>query len=238
MTLTVKDTYLSHVRLGDMGAHKNKGLAKGDAIGTVIEVGQGNRGRDEDGDGIPEPGRSSGDYTHDFIVTAVPHPDAEVKHVRTDEYGRKIFEVIDKKLAGLKTHATWPVVKEEPIRWEEEYFELWRIRSIGAKLNKMAPVASTLDIEYPPEIYRMVKWARDRRDRPYNLLQFFTFGLASQLNAWICSHFYFDAAYESTQHQEKPIILSPDGVFDQFVTPNDLINSGKMYKPRYTGLIK
>jgi hypothetical protein len=232
MTLRVKDTYLSAVIHGDIGMHRAKSLLQGDVLGQIIVVGEGNQGRDEDGDGDREPGRSSGDYTHCFFVTQPPDPEAEVEVVRTDKVtGRKIYKVKDKKKSGLKCHSTWPCVIEEHIDWDSDYFELWRVREISRRYwaaNKTIP----------PEVWRIVKWARDKRGKIYNWLQFLTFGLIHIPNSWVCSHFIFDGCYESTQFMDEPIIVSPDGVFDQLVTPNDLINSGKMIRIRYDGAMK
>lgn len=230
MTLRVKDTYLSAVIHGDIGMHRSKGILAGDALGDLIVLGEGNRGRDEDGDGILEPGRSSGDYTHCFFVTQPPDPEAEVEVARIDEHtGRKIYRVKDKSKAGLKCHATWPCIKEEPIDWTESHFQLWRVREISRKYWAAGKVI-------PPEVWRVVKWARDRRGRVYNWLQFVTFGLLQLSNSWVCSHFIFDGYFESTQADKEPIVLSPDGMFDQLATPNDLINSGKMIRVRYDGV--
>ncbi len=226
--MKVKNTYLGAVLHGDAGMHLSKGFLAGDVLGGIIVLGEGNRGRDEDGDGKPEPGRSSGNYTHCFIVTQPPDPEAEVEIVGWSNAGRAIYKVKDRKKSGLKCHATWPFVKEEPIDWDSDFFELWRVRSISkrswARLKTL-----------PPEVYRIVKWARDKRGKVYNWLQFITFGLLHLPNSWVCSHFLFDAYYESTQFTDNPIVLSPDGVFDQLATPNDLINSGKMIRVRYDG---
>lgn len=231
MSLKVKDTYLSAVIHGDIGMHRAKSLLEGDVLGQIIVLGEGNRGKDEDGDGVKEPGRSSGDYTHCFFVTQPPDPEAEVEAVRTDQKtGRIIYKVKDKKKSGLKCHATWPAVKEEPIDWDSDYFELWRVREISRRYwaaNK----------QVPPEVWRIIKWARDKRGKIYNWLQFITFGLVHIPNSWVCSHFVFDGCYESTQYMDRPIVLSPDGVFDQLATPNDLINSLKMIRVRYDGVL-
>lgn len=231
MTLRVKDTYLSAVIHGDIGMHRAKSLLQGDVLGQIIVVGEGNAGRDEDGDGKKEPGRSSGDYTHCFFVTRPPDPEAEVEIVRMDEKtGRKIYKVKDRNKSGLKCHATWPCVKEEPIDWDwdSDYFELWRVREISRHYWGAGK-------QVPPEVWRIIKWARDRRGKIYNWLQFMTFGLLHLPNSWVCSHYIFDGCFESTQHDTHPIILSPDGMFDQLATPNDLINSGKMIRIRYDG---
>lgn len=225
--MKVKDTYLAEVKHGDIGMHRSKGILAGDVLGDIIVLGEGNRGRDENDDGIKEPGRSSGDYTHCFLVTQPPDPEAEVEVVGKDQAGRDIYNVKDKSKAGLKCHATWPCIKEEPINWTESHFQLWRVRSIAKEYNKTGQI--------PAVVYRMVKWARDRRGRVYNWLQFITLGLIQFPNSWVCSHFIFDCAFESSQHEPEPIILSPDGMFDQLATPNDLINSLKMIRVRYTG---
>lgn len=229
--LKVRDTYLSAIIHGDIGMHRAKPLLEGDVLGQIIVLGEGNLVPDRDGDGKMDKGFSSGDYTHCFIVTQPPDPEAEVEVVRTDFLtGRKIYKVLDKSRSGTKCHATWPFVKEEPIDWDSDSFELWRIRSI----SKRYWVSKVI----PPEVWRMIKWARDRRGTIYNLLQFLTFGLFSFPNSWVCSHFIFDAAYESTENMDVPVILSPDGVFDKLGTPNDLINSLKMIRVRYEGDLK
>lgn len=230
MSLKVKDTYLSSVIKGDIGMHTAKSLLEGDVLGQIIVLGEGNSGRDEDGDGEKEPGRSSGDYTHCFIVTEPPDPEAEVIHVRTDKLtGRKIYKVKDRKKAGLKCHSTWPVVKEEPINWDSDHFQLWRVRSISQhywKNNKTLPKS----------IDHVIEWARDKKGKFYNVVEFLTFGLIRLAHSWKCSNFVSDAFFESTQFDDEAIILTPDGRFDPFVTPNDLINSGKMIRVRYDGL--
>lgn len=231
MALKVRDTYLGSVIHGDIGMHRAKKLHEGGGLlDIIIPIGEGNQGRDEDGDGAREPGRSSGDYTHCFIVTQPPDPDTEVIVARRDSRtGRNIYKVKDRKKAGLKCHATWPCVKEEPIDWDESHFELWRSRDINRKYWALGKCL-------PPEIFRIVKWARERRGKIYNWLQFVTLGLLEFPNSWVCAHFVFDAYFESTQFEKNPIILSPEGMFDQLATPNDLVNSGQMIRTRYDGL--
>lgn len=230
--LKVKDTYLSTILKGDIGMHKAKSLMDGDVLGQIIVVGEGNGGRDEDGDGDNEPGRSSGDYTHCFLVTEPPDPEAEVEQVKIDiRTGHKIYKVKDRKKSGLKCHSTWPVVKEEPIDWDRstEFFELWRVRTISRNYWQNG---KTL----PLIVDHVIRWARGKKGRIYNIAEFLTFGLLRFSHSWKCSNFISEAFYEVSQFEEKPIVLSPTGKFDPFVTPNDLINSGQLFRVRYDGL--
>lgn len=236
--MKVKDTYLSAAIAGDVGMRTARGLFKGDVMGEVIVIGSGNQGKDEDGDGIKEPGRSSGRYTHCFFVVRPPDPEAEVIPIKTNKAGRIIYKVKDKKLAGLKIHATWPCVKEQPIDWESDNFELWRVRSISRKywiLRKSLGIGCYPNQYLPEEVFRILKWTKKRIGRVYNWLQFISFGLFHLPNSWVCSHFIFDGCLDATRFDEEPIVLSPDGKFDSLPTPNDLINSLKMIRVRYDG---
>ncbi len=226
--LKVKDTYLSKIMLGDVGMHRARGLLAGDFGGALIMVGSGNRGRDEDSDGDKEPGRSTGDYTHCFVVTELPDPEAEVVSVGKDEIGRDIFKVKNKKLSGLKCHSTWPCVKEEHIDWEQHHFELWRVREISRRYWAAGEVS-------PPAVHKAIAWVRGKIGTGYNWLQFITLGLIHLPNSWVCSYFVNDAFYEATQFDQRPIVLSPDGKFDALPTPNDLINGLKMFRVTYLG---
>lgn len=230
MTLRVRDTYLSAAILGDVGMHLAKGLLKGDFGGAIIVEGSGNRGRDEDGDGVREPGRSCGNYTHSFTISEAPDPEAEVEAVRINEAGRTIYQVLDKAKAGKKIHATWPCVKHEPIDWENEYFELWRVRSISRRYWAAGKVV-------PPEVHETIAWMRKRIGRVYNWVQFLTFGLLRLANSWVCSGFTFKGFLAGSARVPglAKIILSPDGRFDALPTPNDLVNSLKLIRVRYQG---
>lgn len=226
--MKVKDTYLSVVMLGDTGMHLKRGLFKGDVLGEVIVQASGNRGRDEDGDGKHEPGRSTGNYTHCFTVTELPDPEAEVVSVGKDRYGRDIYKVKDKKKSGLKCHSTWPWVKEEHIDWEQHHFELWRVREVSRRYWVGGGVT-------PQVAHDMIAWVRARKGRIYNWLQFITLGLFRLAHSWVCSCFLHRGWYEVTQTEPNPIILSPDGKFDALPTPNDLINGLQMIRVTYLG---
>lgn len=222
--IKVCDTYLSRALLGDIGMHRKKPW---EFLGWLITTFQGNKGRDRDGDGVRDEGFSKGDYTHCFIVTQLPEPDAEVKEVRPgffevknpiikkDSEGRIIYSS-----AGMKCHATYPRVIQESINWGETHFELWRPRNVSGE-----------------DVTKVIQWARSKIGRGYNLWQFVTIGLVAKLNEWVCSHFVFDAFYKTTQFKPHPVILSPEGKLDNLATVNDLVNSGKMYKIRYDGLL-
>lgn len=221
--LKVKDTYLSKILLGDIGMHTAKSIIDGGVLDQIIVWGSGNPGLDEDGDGNPEPGRSSGNYTHCFIVSQVPDPEAEVEIVRKDKKtGREIYRVKDKKLAGIKVHSTWPVVIEEPIDWSEDHFELWRVRDVSKHYWSKTPR------KLPSYIPNVIDWAINRTGRIYNIAEFLTFGLFRFSHSWKCSNFVSEAYYQATEFTDKPKILTPSGRFDSFVTPNDLINSRQL----------
>lgn len=222
MTLKVKDTYLSKIILGDVGMHTAKTILEGDILGPLIVWGEGNQGIDEDGDGDIDPGVSSGDYTHCFLVTELPDPEAEVIEVRKDEKtGRPIYKVIDRKKSGKKFHSTWPCVKEEPIDWDSDHCEFWRVRQVSQEYWKNNKTV-------PESVSHAIAWAKSKKGKIYNFVEFMTFGLIKLPHSWKCSDFVFSAYFEATQFSKDAIILTPSGRFDSFVTPNDIINSKKM----------
>jgi hypothetical protein len=233
--MKVKDTYLSAIVEGDIGMHRSKGLFAGDILGPLIVLGEGNRGRDEDLDGDYDEGYSSGDYTHCFLVSERPDPEAEVKAVSVDKKtGRVIYKVVDPKKAGLKIHSTWPCVKEEPIKWEESHMQMWRVRRLSKVYRSMDSKMNII----PQIVINMIRWARDRKGQQYDWLNLITFGLISLPNGRHCSRFVFDAVKAVSQFTDRrdDYILSPEGMHDGLPTPNDLINSRKMIRLRYRGL--
>lgn len=230
--MKVKDTYLSAIIEGDIGMHASKGFLGGDILGPFIVLGEGNLVPDRDGDGKWDPGYSSGSYTHCFMITQRPDPEAEVEAVRVDKKtGRVVYRVLDKKRAGTKIHSTWPTVTEEPVKWEETHMEMWRIREVSRRYWKAMQV--------PEIVQRMITWTRSQKGQPYDWLNLITFGLVSLPNGRHCSRFIFDAAKIASVYEQgdrRPFILSPEGEFDGLPTPNDLVNSQQMIRLRYKGM--
>lgn len=224
--LKVKDTYLSKVRVGDVLMFVRG--EKGDWLGHIIVWGSGNKGRDRDGDGKRDQGHGKGTYTHTGWIKETPDPEAEVKEVGKDDAGRIVYEVIDPKKAGVLVHATWPKVKAEPVKWGEKTIELWRIRAFAHEFEKYG---SSLMAQ------RCVNWASERIGRVYNIVQFLTFGFLRLSFSWVCSGLVFRPVKRFTRFISQQVILSPEGRFDKLPTPNDLVNSGKMYRVRFTGLL-
>jgi len=239
----VKDTYLSTVKIGDLLLYRYRGLIpEGDFLGALIAWGEGNTGRDG------KPGFSKGDYTHVARVFDCPDPEAEVEEVKPG-----IFRVIDSKMetnlesrpsfwedeiiqvkrqksrAGIKFEATWPLCQQWVIDWENPYMEVWRMRDI--KLEDLKVIRALDDAAI---------------GKQYDLAEFITFGNLRLPNAAVCSeiaatHPYYASIAVNTLYSldRAPIILTPDvkEMLDTEITPNDVINSGRVYKIRYQGLL-
>lgn len=245
--MKVKDTYLSKIQPGDVLLYRAGALLwpDFDVLGALISGLEGNQGRDEDGDGKTEPGRSKGDYTHCAWVRDIPDPEAEVEEVSDRpgifkvKNGQTTFEVVEfpsefadeKKTVnrlrcpmGIRVHATWPVVKEESVDWENPHMEVWRIR-------RMIPAIAA-------GVFRL---ANDMIGYQYDLAEFLSFGFLHLPSAKICSEFIADLAYNASilLSDEAPICLTPDisGNKDCEKTPNDIINSGEMIKIRFQGVL-
>lgn len=241
-------TNIVNVKIGDILAFKNRGLfPEFDVLGTIITLGEGNAGRDTNDDGKPEPGPGDGDYTHIAVVRQEADPAAEVVEVRPG-----VFKILDDAVQfvetlrptgfdeefetvrrmhcrmGVKSEATWPSVQEWPIDFENKYMEVWRIREMNDVIAKV--LCAMMD---------------DQIGYKYDLPQFISFGNIRAAHAYICSQYASENVYRASlavntllNLNRRPICLTPDvaGMQDQFITPNDLINSGLMYRIRHQGL--
>jgi hypothetical protein len=256
--IRVKHTYLSRVKFGDRLVYRWKGLIPHlDFLGFIEVVGQGNTGTDRD---PAAPGFSKGDATHMAIVTQLPDPEAEVELIRVDEFGREIFKVKDSttfiveehrtskwqdeidtikrktSAAGIKFEATWPRCQQWVIDWENEFMEVWRPRR--AVPEDFIAERALFDIDLGPDPERTAK--------QYDLAEFVTFGNVRLANAKICSEAASVRLCEAStvvnalaDLKRAPIVLTPDlkGILDPFITPNDNINSGELYRVTFQGLL-
>lgn len=244
MGLKVKDTYLSRLHKCDILMYMYAGIIPNlDVLGAIIVAGSGNEGRDRDQDGKPDIGPGKGIYTHCAWLRDLPDPEAEVEEVRpgifkvkdhaiwTEQVKRpahyqdswKIDEYKRSK-AGIRVHATFPQVCEETADYDNAQMEVWRIRNLT------------------PEVAEgITKLINDMVGYNYNIAEFVTFGLVRQAHAKICSQFIGEPAYYASMLLDKqPITLTPDisGIRgDQIITPNDIINSGSVFRPTYQGLL-
>lgn len=241
--MKVKDTNLSKLQKCDIMMYMYAGIFPAlDILGGIIVAGEGNEGRDRNQDGKPDVGPGKGIYTHCAWLRDLPDPEAEVEEVRpgifkvrdhstwtekVERPGHYQSQIVIKKRtrskAGMRVHATFPQVREETADYDNEHMEVWRIR------NLMPEVAEGI-----------VKLINDMIGYQYNIAEFLTFGLARQAHARICSQFIGEPAYYASMLLGKqPIELTPDiaGIRgDQLITPNDLINSGSVFRPTFQGL--
>lgn len=238
--MKVRDTNLINIHRADVIMYRAGVLLwpDFDVLGNIIKVFEGNKGTDRDPNA---PGLSAGDYTHCAWVRDVPDPDAEVEEVQPG-----IFKILENRTwtetikmptswendfeevervrckTGIRVHSTWPVVKQESIDWENPHSEVWRIRN-------MTPAIAE----------GIMRLANDMIGWKYNLAEFLTLGVLHLPSAKVCSRFISDIAYNASilLSENAPMCLTPDvaGNEDQIPTPNDLINSGWMYRVTYQG---
>jgi hypothetical protein len=229
--MKVKDTNLINIKVGDILLFKYRGLIpEGDVLGFFIATLEGGKGQ----------------YTHAASVRDLPDPESEVIEVKPG-----IFKVADgstwkepytvetpfdgnletkerlRSHMGIKLEATWPKCQEWPIDWENEWMEVWRCRNLS-----------------PQNIADIIKIQEDMLGWEYNIAEFLSFGLLNQSAAKICSQFVAEPIYNTTllrgcTNGNYAIALTPDlaGIKDQEVTPNDLYDSGFIYKIRHQGLL-
>jgi hypothetical protein len=240
--MKVKDTNLINLQPGDVLMYRAGALLwpDFDVLGNLIKVVEGNKGQDRDPNA---PGLSSGDYTHCAWVRDTPDPEAEVEEVQPGvfkvmdgqtwiekikmptrwEGETETFERLCCKM-GTRVHSTWPVVKQESIDWENPHAEIWRIRN-------MTPAIAA----------GIIKLANDMIGWKYDLAEFLTIGALHLPSAKVCSRFISDIAYNASMllSDQAPMCLTPDisGNEDKIPTPNDLVNSGWLYKVRYQGIL-
>ncbi|MCP4373008.1 MAG: hypothetical protein GY797_33610 [Deltaproteobacteria bacterium] len=249
----VKDTYLSNIRRGDILMYRAGSFLwpNFDILGGVIKHFEGNKGQDRNKDGKQDKGYSTGDYTHCAFVETTPNHEAEVMDLGDDifkikESNKKVVKISrpskwdNERLtgerltsdAGVRIHATWPCVQQDTIDWENHCMEVWRIRNIT-----------------PGTIEGVMKLADDMLalgDVPayqYGVANFLTFGNIRLPNGKICSHFIADPVYYASMllgSTGVPICLTPDidKNRDLQITPNDIINSGEVFRIRYQGIKK
>ena len=83
--------------------------------------------------------------------------------------------------------------------------------------------------------------ANDMIGYKYDLANFLSFGGVHLAAARICSEFISDLAYNASmlRGSDYPLCLTPDisGNQDAQKTPNDLINSGEMFRVPFQGLL-
>lgn len=251
--IKVKDTNLINVKKGDVLMYRAGSFLwpDWDVLGGIITEFEGNKGQDRDGDRKQDKGYSSGDYTHCTFVTEVPDPEAEVMPVGPNDYF-KIKQTLKSELeievptkwhdktvkkvrllsnTGVRTHATWPCVRQDTIDWENSNMEVWRIKR--------------LTDEMIDGVLRLVDDMLANGDVPayqYDISNFITFGNLHLPSAKICSQFVADPVYYASLllGNDVPICLTPDINLnrDQQITPNDIINSGEAMRIRYQGLKK
>lgn len=240
----VKHTYLSRLQKMDILMYKYAGIIPAlDILGGIIVLGEGNLGRDRDGDGNPDVGPGKGIYTHCAWLRDIPDPEAEVEEIRPGifrikdhsiyhetykypgYYHNEVKTVIRKRSkAGTRVHATFPECVEEAADLDNEHMEVWRIRNLTEK------VADGIEI-----------LINDMIGYQYDVAQFVTFGLLNLGHARICSQFIGEPAYYASKLLgETAIELTPEiaGIRDdKLITPNDLVNSGGIFRPTYQGLL-
>ena len=243
--ILAKQTNLINVRRGDIAMWVAGDLffPDFDVLGNLIAAFEGNKGTDRDPNA---PGFSSGRYTHCGWIRDAVDPEAEVEEV-SDRPG--VFKVKDgstwtvpetlpgrwaeeptiikQRLASrmpIRVHSTWPVVKEETIDLENPHLEIWRLRRAT-----------------PEIIDGIIKLANDMIGYKYDLANFLSFGGVHLAAARICSEFISDLAYNASmlRGSDYPLCLTPDisGNQDAQKTPNDLINSGEMFRVPFQGLL-
>lgn len=243
--LQVKHTCLSLVRRGDIALWRAGDLIwpDWDVLGNLIASLEGNTGTDRD---PKAPGFSKGDYTHCAWIRDAADPEAEVEEV-SDRPG--VFKIKNgdtwlreeqipgrwneqpiqtvSRLASrmpIRVHATWPEVKEETIDLENPHLEIWRLRRAT-----------------PAIIEGIMKLANDMIGYKYDVAEFLTFGQLHLPGARICSEYISDLAYNASmlRGEDFPICATPDllGNRDAEKTPNDIVNSGEIFRIRFQGLL-
>lgn len=242
MEYKVKHTNLSKLQKCDILMYKYAGIIPNlDVLGGIIVLGEGNEGRDRDQDGQPDVGPGKGIYTHCAWLRDLPYSEAEVEEVRPGIFkvkdhtlwptqnlrpghynGESMIGIIKRSRAGIKVHATFPKVVEETADYDNEHMEVWRIRNLT------------------PEVAEgITKLINDMIGYVYNVAEFMTLGLIRQAHAKICSQFIGEPAYYASMLLGvQPIELTPNisGIRgDQIITPNDIINSGSVFRPTYQG---
>lgn len=244
MTILAKQTNLVNVQPGDVAMWVAGELffPDFDVLGNLIAAFEGNKGTPRDPNA---PGFSTGRYTHCGWITRPVDPEAEVEEC-SDRPG--VFKVKDgstwnvpeilpgrwseeptitrQRVASrmpIRVHSTWPVVKEETIDLENPHLEIWRLRRAT-----------------PEIIQGIIKLAYDMVGYRYDLANFLTFGGLHLAAARICSEFISDLAYNSSmlRGNDYPLCLTPDvsGNQDAQKTPNDIINSGELFRVTFQGL--
>jgi len=248
----VKDTYLSNIQRGDILMYRAGSFLwpDWDILGGVISTFEGNEGQDRDDDEKQDKGYSVGDYTHCAFVEEVPNQEAEVIEIRDDifkikETNKKVLEITrpgkweneiltGKRItsdAGVRIHATWPNVRQNTIDWENSHMEVWRIRNITPEIvdGTLKLADDMLELGSTPAYQ-------------YDVAEFMTFGNIRLPNGRICSQFIAEPVYYSSMllGENTPICLTPDidKNRDLQITPNDIVNSGEVYKIRYQGIKK
>lgn len=249
--MKVKDTKLSNIRRGDIIMYRAGSLLwpDWDILGGIISTFEGNNGPDRNGDGRSDKGYSDGDYTHCAWVEFSPNPEAEVIEVDPDNFKIKDTiantvhvsmptkwhdEVIEAERlranTGVRVHATWPTVRQETIDWENPHMEVWRLRRATPEIIEgiFKQTNDMLAFGKIPAYH-------------YDLAEFMSFGIFHLPSAKICSEFIAEPAYYASLlcGDKVPICLTPDLKMnrDQQITPNDLINSGEMFKIAYQGVL-
>lgn len=248
----VKDTYLSNIKKGDILMYRAGSLLwpDWDVLGGIITAFEGNDGQDRDDDGKQDKGYSTGDYTHGAFVVETPDPEAIVADLGNDLFKimettkqtiinekpnkwyeeKSIYERLDSN-SGVRTHATWPCVKQDIIDWENSSMEVWRIKRATPEI-----------IEGILKIVDNMLACGKIPAYGYDIAEFITFGHIRLPSAKICSQFIADPIFYASLLLGKgiPICLTPDVEQnrDMQITPNDIINSGEIMRVRYQGLKK
>jgi len=244
MGLKVKDTYLSRLQKCDILMYTYRGIIPHlDILGGIIVLGSGNAGRDRDGDGKPDIGPGKGIYTHCAWLRDLPDPEADVEEVKPGIFRVKDHTTWIEKVespghyegqietkeytrskAGIRVHATFPKVLENTVDYNHEFMQVWRIRNLTAAVAE-----------------GIAKLINDMIGYEYNVSEFLTFGLVRQAHAQICSRLIGEPAYYASMLLgAEAIELTPDisGIRgDVLITPNDIVNSGGVFRPTYQGLL-
>jgi hypothetical protein len=130
--------------------------------------------------------------------------------------------------AGIKFESTYPFARQWAIDWENPWMTVHRIRTIT-----------------PDDIFVIRALDDASIGKQYDVSQFVTFGNLRLPNANICSEigamnpYLASIAVNALKGLDRaPIVLTPDikGMFDPFITPNDLLNSGMLYKITHQGV--
>ena len=228
--MKVKDCNLINIQVGDILLFEARGLLNGDFLGELIADLEGGKGR----------------YTHAASVRDLPDPESDVEEVKPG-----IFKVSNgatwnepyteetqyadspeqknrvRSHMGIKLEATFPKCQEWPIDWENEWMSVWRVRNLS-----------------PDNIKDIIRAQEDMIGWDYNIAEFLTFGLLNQAASKICSQFVSEPIYNTTLFRGNlagnfPIALTPDlaGIKDPEITPNDIYDSGNVFRVKYQGLL-